>query len=80
MKLLPCKNMWGFSTFSFCEALWPKQNYIQFIWGFMEARVQNGVSGGYMHAVFKPSVQQGAEIWTSPPHIFTKGGLLQLPG
>ena len=49
-----------------------KTNYTQFIWGFMEARVHDGVSGGYMHAVFKPAVQQGAEIWTSPPHIFTK--------
>ena len=31
-----------------------------------------------MHAVFKPAMQKGAEIWTSPPHIFTKGGLLQV--
>ena len=59
--------MWGFSTLSFCEELWPKQNYTQFIWGFMEDCVQNGVSGGYMHAIFKLN-------------IFTKGGLLQLPG
>ena len=56
-----------------------KTNYTQFIWGFMEEGVQNGVSGGYMLAVFKPAVQQGAEFWTSLRHIFTKGGLIQLP-
>ena len=33
-----------------------------------------------MHAIFKPVVQQGAEICMSPPHFFTKGGLRQLPG
>ena len=36
--------------------------------GLYEACVQNGISGGYqsgyIHAVFKPAVQQGAEIWT----------------
>ena len=34
----------------------------------MEARVQNDVSGGYkyMHAFFKPVVQQGAEISLVP--------------
>ena len=73
-KLLPCdlwvmtmNIMWGFSIFTFCEELWPKQNYTQFMWGFMEARVQlDGISGGYMHAVFKPVLQQGGEIH----HIF----------
>ncbi len=40
--------------------------------GFMEERVQNGVSGGFMHAIFKPAVQLGAEIWTNPPHILPR--------
>ena len=62
----------GFSIISFCEELRPKQNYTQFIWGFMEARVQNGASGGYMHAVIKPVVQQRAEIWTRPPHLLPR--------
>ena len=50
------KKYVGFLYFQFSEELWPKQNYTQFIWGLMEARVQNGVSGGYMHAVFKAAV------------------------
>ncbi len=53
-----------------------KTNYTQFIWLFTEAFVQNGVSGGYiyicMHDVFKPAVQQEAEIWTSPPRILPR--------
>lgn len=34
----------GFSIFSFCEEVWPKQKYTQFMWGIMEA-CENGVSG-----------------------------------
>lgn len=54
-----------------------KQNYTRFIWLFMEARVQNGVSGGYMHNIFEPGMHQGPEIWTILLHSFAKG---QLPG
>ena len=60
------KKSRGFSICSFSEEL---QNYTQFICGFMGARVQNGVSGSYVHAVFKPAVQQGAEIWTEVHYI-----------
>ena len=48
--------------------------------GLYGGTCSNGNSGGYMHAVFKPAVLQGGEIRKGPPHIFTKGGLLQLPG
>ena len=42
-KLRKCMS--GFSTFSFCEELWPKQNNTQFIWVPYNACVQNSVSG-----------------------------------
>ena len=42
------------------------------------ARVQNGVSGSYMDAVFKLVAHHESE--KSIPHSFTKEGLLQLPG
>ena len=46
------------------------------------SRVQNGVSGSYMDAIFELVVHEKSEIWTSLPHSFTncKEGLLQLPG
>ena len=52
------------------------------LWGPFKARVGNGVSGSYMYmdAIFKLVVHEKSEIWTSLPHSFTKGGLLQLPG
>ena len=69
-------NLWvmniikvGFLYFHFLWGDMVKTKLYTIYMGFMEARVQNGVSGGYMHAVFKPAVQLGAEIWTSPPHI-----------
>ena len=40
------------------------------------ARVQSGVSGSYMDAVFKLMAHEKCEIWTSLPHSFTKEGLL----
>ena len=57
-----------------------KTKLLQFLWLFMGAHVQNGVPGSYMHAVFEPVVHKESEIWTSLPHSFTKGELLQLPG
>ena len=44
------------------------------------ARVQNGVSGSYMDAVFELVAHEESESWTSLPHSFTKEGLLQLLG
>ena len=63
------------TIFSFCEKLWPKQNYAQIVCHFMEARVQNSVSGSYMSAIFEPVVLKQAEIWISLPHIFFQGRL-----
>ena len=48
------------------------------LWGPYKARVQNGVPGSYMDAIFKLVVHEESEIWTSLSHSFTKGGLLQL--
>ena len=44
------------------------------------ARVQNGVSGSYIDAVFELVAHEESDSWTSLPHSFTKEGLLQLPG
>ena len=44
------------------------------LWGPYKARIQNGVSGSYMDAVFE--LVEHEEL----PHSFTKEGLLQLPG
>ena len=71
--------MWSSSTFSFCEELWPKQNYTRLFMGPYKARGQNGVSGSYMLAVFELRAHEASEIWTSLPYNFTKEGLLQLP-
>ena len=84
-KLLPCDlwvmtyekihHPWGCFTFSFCEELWPKQNYKQFIWGFW----RHVFKMAFWAATCMPSSNLGAkevEIWTSSPHISTKGGLL----
>ena len=50
------------------------------LWDPYKARGQNGASGRYMDAVFELKAHEAAEIGTSLPHIFTKEGLLQLPG
>ena len=47
------------------------------LWGPYKARVQNGVSGNYMDAVFELVVHEESEIWTCLSYSFTKGGLLQ---
>ena len=44
------------------------------------ARVQNGVSGRYTHAVFELVAHEESMIWTSRSYTFAKEGLLQLPG
>ena len=46
----------------------------------IKARVQNGVSCSYMHAIFELVAHKQSKIWTSLLHSFAKGGLLQLPG
>ena len=43
------------------------------------ARVQDGVSGSYMDAVFELVAHEESEIWTSLPHNFTNEDLPQLP-
>ena len=43
-------------------------------------RVQNGVSGSYMDAVFELVAPEDSDVWTNLPHPFTREGLLQLPG
>ena len=70
---------YGFYTFNFCEELWPKLNY-RVLWGPYKARVQNGISGSYMDAIFELVVHEKPEIWASLPYSFIKEGLLQLPG
>ena len=50
------------------------------LWGPYKARGQNGVSASYMDVVFELRAHEASEIWASLPHIFTKEGLLQLPG
>ena len=42
-----------------------------------KARVQNGVSGSFLSAVFK---DKESEVWTNLSCSFIKGGLLQFPG
>ena len=49
---------------------------ILLLYGVLWRHVFKMASQMYMHAIFKPAVQQGAEICASPPHIFSKGGLL----
>ena len=76
-KFIPYKLfLAGISTFTFCKELWPKQNSTQFLWGPFKGRVQNGISGSYMYAVFKLVAHEESEIWTSVPHSYTKEGLL----
>ena len=40
------------------------------------ARVQNGVSGRYTHAVFELVAHEESMIWTSRSYTFAKEGLL----
>ena len=45
-----------------------------------KARVQNGVCGSYIDAVFELVAHEESEIWTSVSYSFTKEGILQLSG
>ena len=45
------------------------------LWGPYKARVQNGVSGSYMDAVFELVAHEESEIWTSLSHSFTTTAL-----
>ena len=40
----------------------------------------NGVPAGYMDTLFELKAHEASENWASLPNIFTKEGLLQLPG
>ena len=50
------------------------------LWAPYKARVQKGISGSYMDAVFELVVHEKSEIWTGLSHRFAKRGLLQLLG
>ena len=45
-----------------------------------KARVQNGVSGSLLGAVFEVVAGTKSEVWTNLSGSFIKGDLLQLPG
>ena len=75
-KCIPLRNsILSFSNFSVYEVLRPKNtlhNVYESLWGPIKASVQNGVTGSYMHAVFKLVVYEEPEIWTSLPHSLSR--------
>ena len=61
----------GFSTFTFCEELWPTI-YGALLVAYYKARVQNGVSGSYMGAVFELVAHEESEIWISKAYAHVR--------